>query len=496
MQLRSFMLPRLLAALVTAGCLGTVQAQFNYSNSILLSGPAWEIALTDYGYSDYLGDLTPGFEGREYLSGEWGGAVGYRQGNDTRLPTWLEPVFVYPDWATNSNFQVVSAITQGADNAHGLPTASSVIANGQLRITQRFEIVDTRTGMAMGNAAASAGAGASLLSNRYVLQQTYTFENIAGTPLDNLQFFQFLHGLTAQSGVYDNRDYGGALGNFRHDVTLGGDAAGDARQFDYIGFHSKLAPSAIEIGAYGVQTNGVDNHATGKPVGNPDNPFGTHLSVEANALNGTDTYAPAATWVAGAQRFDLGTLPAGQSVEFGLVMSILTGYQVAGGDGGSGSIGGGSGSSGGVDYVFEGEHDAGQFFLSFEREDADSLAELIDAGEIGPLSFGTPGGSLPLWEIEYDGSFAGQLTLTFGFDPTLLPDGLDASRLRIYHWTDGAWADLGGRFDLGNGTITVTTDSLSPFALGVAAVPEPATVLLMLGGLVLLGGRVRRASRA
>ena len=112
-QRRPFPLRPLAAALLAASCLSPAQAQ--YSNEITLSGPSWQIALTDYGYSDYLGDLTPGFEGREYLSGEWGAAVGYAQAGNVRTPTWLEPNFVYPDWTTNSNFQVVSAITQGAD---------------------------------------------------------------------------------------------------------------------------------------------------------------------------------------------------------------------------------------------------------------------------------------------------------------------------------------------------------------------------------------------
>lgn len=485
MQHRSFMMPRLLAALATIGCLGAVQAQFNYSNSILLSGPAWEIALTDYGYSDYLGDLTPGFAGREYLSGEWGAAIGYRQGNVTRSPTWLEPVFVYPDWTTNSDFKVISPITAGDANSFGLPTASSVIANDQLRITQQFQIVDTRTGIAMGNAAASQ-AGASRLSNRYVLQQTYTFENISGARIDNLQYFQFLHGLTAQAGVYDQRNYGGAMGAYQYDVTLGGDASGGSMpggQFDYIGFHSKIAPTAVEVGGYGVE--GVDDHGIGKPLS------GTHLSVEGNSLNGADAYAPAVRWVAGAQRFDLVALDDGQSTTIDVALSILTGYQVPTGGDGSGiiPIGGGSSNPGGVDAEFLGEHSAGQFYWSFELEDPDGLgADLL------PLSFGVPGSRLPLWEIEYEGSFSGGLQLTFAFDPDLLA-GIDAERLHIYHLKDGSWQDLGGFLDLAAGTIRITTDSLSPFALGLAPVPEPGSWALMLGGLALLGRHLRQGRR-
>lgn len=476
---------RLLLAVCAGQGLGLpVQAQLTTT----LTGPAWEIAVSDYGYSDYLGDLTPTFQGREYLSGEWGAAVGYRTAGQVIKPVWLEPNFLFPDWTTNSNFQVLTPMALGAPNGFGLPTASSVVANDALSITQLLQIVDTRTGIMMGNVAASAGgAGAALLSNRYVLTQSYTFQNISGGQLDNLQFFQFLHGLTAQSGVYDSRAYGGAMADYRYDLTLGGDAGGGAAQFDYIGFHSRIAPSAVEIGHYGTEL--TDDHGIGKPS------VGTHLSVENNALTNVDQFAPNVRWVAGAQRFELGTLQAGQSVTFDLALSILTGYQVDG-SGSGGSIGGGAGSAGGVDYFFHGDHDAGQFYISFEREDADSLADLIATGSIGQPSFGVPGAALPLWELEYDGSFSGQLTLTFGFDPTWLPAGVDLGRLHVYHWEGGQWLDLGGLVDASGHMISVSTSSLSPFALGLAPVPEPATVLLWLAGLLAVGGARRGRHQA
>ena len=50
---------------------------------LTLANPHWNITLTDFGYSDFLLDNTPGFEGREYLSGEWGAAVGYQVSGGT-----------------------------------------------------------------------------------------------------------------------------------------------------------------------------------------------------------------------------------------------------------------------------------------------------------------------------------------------------------------------------------------------------------------------------
>ena len=81
------------------------------TTSLTVANPNWNITLTDFGYSDFLLDNTPGFEGREYLSGEWGAAVSYSVGGLAVAPTWLEPKFLFPDWPTNSTFSVVSPIT-------------------------------------------------------------------------------------------------------------------------------------------------------------------------------------------------------------------------------------------------------------------------------------------------------------------------------------------------------------------------------------------------
>ena len=75
--------------------------------------------------------------------------------------------------STNSTFAVISPITQAGLNADNLPIAQSVIANVDLQITQRFEMLDTVTGTPMGTTPASAGgAGTFNHSNRYVMKQT------------------------------------------------------------------------------------------------------------------------------------------------------------------------------------------------------------------------------------------------------------------------------------------------------------------------------------
>ena len=217
---------------------------------LTLANPHWNITLTDHGYSDFLLDNTPGFEGREYLSGEWGAAVGYQvTGGPSVAAEWLQPTFLYPDWPTNSTFTVVTPLTETGLNADNLPVASSVIENAHLRITQNFEMLDTGTGTPMGTKPASeAGAGTFNHSNRYVMKQTYTVTNITGAAISDIQLFQLLHGLNSQRGLFDNRLHSGPLGNFHYDPTLAGvdawAAGAGAGLEDFISFHATSAPTA------------------------------------------------------------------------------------------------------------------------------------------------------------------------------------------------------------------------------------------------------------
>lgn len=473
---------RLALACLASLCLGQDALAWNWGT---LTNPNWEIQLTDAGYSDYLFDQTPGFVGREYLSGEWGAAVGYGKASGAVQPLWLEPVFSFPDWPTNSNFTTQSPISVSL-KADGLPESFSVIANDDLRITQHVEMVDTLIGTPMGTSAASAASGGRLMSNRYVMVQSYTMENTSSETLSNLQFFQMLHGLNSQMGVYDNRAYAGPMANYQYDVTLGGvDYSSVAGQYDYIGFHAQVAPTAVELGYYGDKA--VDDHSsTGKPS------VGTHLSIEANSLTGADSVATDQYWVAGAQRWDMGSLAPGQSATMDVMLTILTGWEVAPSPDGSASgstNGAADNSPGGVDYSFDAVTDPGLLFVDYEAEDWDSIQQMIALGEIGPLSFAIPGDRLQLFEVEFEGSFDGQLILTFHYDPTLLPAEFNVADLRVFHWTGSQWENLGGTVDPLNHTITAYTDSLSPFA--VAAVPEPESYLLLLAGLAGIAWRVR-----
>jgi len=450
--------------------------------SMLLVNPNWNITLTDFGYSDFLLDNTPGFEGREYLSGEWGAAVAYKRNGNTVSPKWLEPNFMYPDWATNSNFHVVQGIHLVGTNLDGLPIAESIIANNDLQITLRFEMVDTVTGTPMGvKPASDGGAGLSVNSNRYVMNQTLTLKNISGGAVTNVQLFQLLHGFISQRGQYDNRSYPGKLPQYQYDMTMSGVDAGAAGTQsssigleDLIGFHSKIAPSAFEVGHYGIEGNGIDDHSTGKPSD------GVHLSIEDNwenapylARKNRDSFAPANRWISGAQRWELGSIADGQSVSFDIVLSLLTGTKVVvdgggGGTGGGGSCNGGSGHAGGVDFEFEDIDQEGTFFGEYSEADDDEINERELEGEFELPSFETPNGTRrQRWNLTYSGAHTGNIKLKFAYNPALLPAGYDENQLVIYHFRNGVWEKLVCKVDPTTNTIEAITPSLSPFMLGV-----------------------------
>ncbi|MBE0543213.1 MAG: hypothetical protein IH623_17860 [Verrucomicrobia bacterium] len=485
-QSRSNLAPILFAGLFSATLLLSSRPAVAQDGWLTLANPHWNITLTDAGYSDFLLDNTPGFEGREYLSGEWGAAVGYQLSDGAVVPPlWLEKNFWFPDWVTDSNFGVKSAIAQIGLNAENLPIAQAVLTNSHLEITLRHEMLDTVVGTPMGiTPASSTDAGTFIHSDRYVLKQTCTVKNISGAAISNVQLFQLLHGLNSQRGLYDNRTYAGPLSEFRYDSTQAGvdtwavgAGSSSAGLEDYISFHASVAPSAFENGHYGIEGNGVDDHSIGKPS------VGVHLSIEDNWQNapyraraGTDFFAPAQRWVAGAQRWDLGNLAAGQSASLDVLLTLRTGTKVTNGPDKSGGCNGGSSVPGGLDYEFEDVSEDGSCFGDYSQADEVEVEARIAEGEFDDFSFLLPGGPVQLWEVEFSGSFSGEVHLNFGYDPTILPAGLDQTTLCLYQFTDHAWHKLPGAVNPVTHTIAVTVSSLSKFALGVDAAGETFTI--------------------
>ena len=65
--------------------------------------------------------------------------------------------------------------------------------------------------------------------------------------------------------------------------------------------------------------------------------------------------------------------------------------------------------------------------------------------------------------------FNGDVTLTFTFDPSKIPDG-ETPAVFYYDDTTGQWVDIGGTVNWNNDTITVTVDHFTKYA--VMAVPK------------------------
>ncbi len=466
------------AALFTAlAMLLSQPSRVSAQNWTSIANPNWNIWLTDYGYSDFLFDNTPGFEGREYLSGEWGAAIGYHRINGTvQAPRFLDPQFWFPDWATLSTFGVKTPMTLQPLNADNLPVAESVITNSDLQITLHAEMFDTIVGTPMGTAPASTGgAGTFINSSRYVMKQTATVKNISTATITNVQFIQFLHGLHADRGVYDNRTYAGPLSGFQYDVTLAGvdqyavgAGSSSAGLEDFIAFHASVAPSAFEIGHYGIEGNGIDDHSIGKPSD------GVHLSVENNWLTapfltrqGTDNFQPTARWVSGAQRWNLGDLTPGQSTSFEVILSLRTGTRVPAVPNSSGGCNGGSSVAGGCDYSFDDVTSEGSCFGEYSHADAGEVAVRVSAGEFSAPDFPVPGEPAQIWKVKFSGSYNGTVHLTFGYDATILPPGFDESTLCLYEFEGGAWHKLTSTVDTATKKIDVNVANLGSFMLGV-----------------------------
>lgn len=303
--------------------------------SLLIQNPDWEIVVTTAGYSDLLFDRREGFRKREFLSGEWAAAVCFDKGGETIPPTWLQKQWIAPDWVSNSDFELENSGAFAVlpdPNIYDFTIFRSSVTNDCLRVTITFEMIDTVVdnppGIEMGiRPKDSVEEGVSVTSSRYVLKQTYTFENISGQELNNFKFFQFLHGLESATAVYDDRDYGGPFAGYQYDITQEGDSFsfntlnGDiVSHHDVIGFHADAMPSAYEVGYYGRPPQ--DDHQVGKPE------IGVHLSVEGDSLKNVDFFAPPETrWIGGAQRFELGTIPIDGSVTRDVLLSIQTSFQ-------------------------------------------------------------------------------------------------------------------------------------------------------------------------
>lgn len=161
---------------------------------------------------------------------------------------------------------------------------------------------------------------------------------------------------------------------------------------------------------------------------------------------------------------------------------------------GGGQSGGSSASVGGAAVTFSSVTSSGLLDVKNAPTSIDDMVNGTSPFGADPINFRIPTGTndLEVWDVSFSGTFSGAITLTFNYDPTGMSLA-DQAALCVYHYTGGQWVAMNGSIDVASHTITVQTDSLSPFALGLA-VPEPTAVsVLLLGGLAMIRHRRLRA---
>jgi hypothetical protein len=306
------------------------------TKKLQLDNPYWKFMSDAAGYTDdyIIWDTTPRHPhpGHEMLSGEWGAAIYYNGIGTEPNAMWLTDKFIYPDWYTNSNFQIFQNPISWNDPNNpvvGKDTGYSVIRNGQVEIKIDYEMVD------LGVQDPNTGKGGSPLalrdangthfvySERYVLLETYTIKNIqTDVNVTGIEFYQMLHGHitdelegTSVHSIYETYDFNDPLknykpynkvhevGNFHYDISQW---RNEPNHIDCLGFSSTTEPDVYECGYY-------EGHGFQKP------PTGTHINIEQRTLDSNDySYGE----VAGAMVWYLGQLEPNESVSHTIVIML------------------------------------------------------------------------------------------------------------------------------------------------------------------------------
>jgi hypothetical protein len=149
---------------------------------------------------------------------------------------------------------------------------------------------------------------------------------------------------------------------------------------------------------------------------------------------------------------------------------------------------GGESAVGGVSATFSQPTTGGTLSVQQVPNETGLSAAAVAAAATNPvfaLSTQALSAAPQIWNVDFTGQLSGaSATLVFHYDASLLPQGLDESTLGIWHFNSNTshW-DFGGIVDANADTIAFTTNSFSPFELGVT-VPEPSSIVLSTFGLI------------
>lgn len=161
-----------------------------------------------------------------------------------------------------------------------------------------------------------------------------------------------------------------------------------------------------------------------------------------------------------------------------------------------GETNGGSDFAGGVEVSFDSVTQDGTFTSDAQVTEAGNLDVVLDV-TVAPEFEVTNDDAVQLWELDFDGQFQNDAELVFGYDELLLGD-IPEEELAIYHFDESlqVWESLPVlERDTTRNWLRVRTRNFSPFVLGVSAIPEPTSTVLLMGLLLTATGRrFRRTS--
>lgn len=248
-------------------------------------------------------------------------------------------------------------------------------------------------------------------------------------------------------------------------IQIGGNTAGVEHDFVTVSAMADL-DGILDVGLY----NGFQ-----------PSPSDAYSILTANSLTGQFINAPdgAGTLITAFGTWD--TSYTGTSVEISnfLPDPLASAASIGTLNGHASNVLGGSSTIGGIDATFLGE-EIGTLMAQFDTIDGVDLPNLIDSGvlDFSEPNFALPAGQLQVWDLDFDGTLGpGGATLVFSYDDMGM-SLMEEELLDVFHFDDGMWLPVGGVVDTSLNTITATTMSFSPFAIGTEPVPEPSTWLL------------------
>ncbi len=166
----------------------------------------------------------------------------------------------------------------------------------------------------------------------------------------------------------------------------------------------------------------------------------------------------------------------------------------------SSSLLGGTSSTGGVTVTFD-TNDDGVFLAEYNLENQSEFLKHIFDNQVENLNFAIPGENIQWWDLDYKSDFGladpnfGTALVQLKYDDSELGQLFNESDLQVFHFRQGAWELVATTVDTDANIVSFSTNSFSPFALGMSSsvIPEPTTILLFGGGL--LGSILKRKIR-